>query len=466
MRSIICQAFIVFLLLASFAQAANKPNLLFVIADDCTFRDIGCYGGQAHTPNIDGLAGEGVRMTHCFQTAPMCSPTRHNIYTGQYPVKTGAYPNHTSTYGYVNNITHYLKPLGYRVALSGKTHIGPRNLFPFEYSVANKNPDMQAIDELMAECSKSKTPFCLFACSNEPHSPWNKGDSSRYPPQDVKLPPYLADTPEVRDAFSRYLAEITFYDGQVGQLLELLDKHELAQDTLVMVVSEQGNSFPFAKWTCYDNGLQSAMIVRWPGQIEPGSVSDAMVEYVDVTPTFVELAGGELAAELDGKSMVEVLRGNAQEHKEFVYGVMTTRGIINGNDSYPIRSIRNRNHKLILNLNNGEPFTNACTKSREYQSIVRAAETGDLKAKQVVQRYQNRPAIEFYDVIADPLEMNNLADSSAHQQTIKQLKQQLYRWMESQGDRGAATELVANQHKQANQNQTRKRNQNRKQPKQ
>ncbi|MDF1842720.1 MAG: sulfatase-like hydrolase/transferase [Rubripirellula sp.] len=462
MRSIICQAFVAFLLLASFAQAANKPNLLFVIADDCTFRDIGCYGGQAHTPNIDGLAGEGVRMTHCFQTAPMCSPTRHNIYTGQYPVKTGAYPNHTSTYGHVNNITHYLKPLGYRVALSGKTHIGPRNLFPFEYSVANKNPDMRAIDELMAECSKSKTPFCLFACSNEPHSPWNKGDASRYPPQDVKLPPYLADTPEVRDAFSRYLAEITFYDRQVGQLLELLDKHELAQDTLVMVVSEQGNSFPFAKWTCYDNGLQSAMIVRWPGQIEPGSVSDAMVEYVDVTPTFVELAGGKLPAELDGKSMVEVLRGNAQEHKEFVYGVMTTRGIINGNDSYPIRSIRSRNHKLILNLNNSEPFTNACTKSREFQSIVRAAETGDLKAKQVVQRYQNRPAIEFYDVIADPLEMNNLADSSAHQQTIKQLKQQLYRWMESQGDRGAATELVANQHKQPNQNQARKRKQPRK----
>ncbi|MEE2935506.1 MAG: sulfatase-like hydrolase/transferase, partial [Planctomycetota bacterium] len=181
MRSIICPVFVVSSLLASFAQAANKPNLLFVIADDCTFRDIGCYGGQADTPNIDSLAGEGMRMTHCFQTAPMCSPTRHNIYTGQYPVKTGAYPNHTSTYGYVNNITHYLKPLGYRVALSGKTHIGPRNLFPFEYSVANKNPDMQAIDDLMAECSKSKTPFCLFACSNEPHSPWNKGDASQYP---------------------------------------------------------------------------------------------------------------------------------------------------------------------------------------------------------------------------------------------------------------------------------------------
>jgi len=107
--------------------AADKPNLVFIIADDCTFRDIGCYGGQAHTPNIDNLATEGMRFTHCFQAAPMCSPTRHNIYTGQYPVKSGAYPNHTFAKDDVKSIVQYLKPLGYRVALSGKKHIGPKN---------------------------------------------------------------------------------------------------------------------------------------------------------------------------------------------------------------------------------------------------------------------------------------------------------------------------------------------------
>ncbi len=441
-------------------SAAGKPNLLFIIADDCTFRDIGCYGGQAHTPNIDRLASEGMRMTHCFQTAPMCSPTRHNIYTGQYPVKTGAYPNHTQTYAHVKNITDYLKPLGYRVALSGKTHIGPRDRFVFEYSGKQNNPDMQAVDQLMSECAESQTPFCLFACSNEPHSPWDKGDASRYPPDQVQLPPYLADTPEMRDAFSRYLAEISYYDDQVGQLLALLTKHQLAESTLVMVVSEQGNSFPFAKWTCYDNGLQSAMIVRWPGHVQPGSVSDAMVEYVDVTPTFVDIAGGELAPELDGKSMVDLLEGKVQEHKQYVYGVMTTHGIINGNDSYPIRSIRSRQYKLILNLNHNQPFTNACTSSREFESFRRAAESGNLHARQVVERYQHRPAIELYDVVADPLEQTNLAESPGYQQTIRELTQQLHQWMESQGDRGAATELVANQHKQGE----RKQNKQRKSP--
>lgn len=444
-------AFLCTIMLASLSLQANaadtRPNILFVIADDCTFRDLGCYGGQASTPNIDRLANEGMRMTHCFQCAPMCSPTRHNIYTGQYPVKTGAYPNHTQTFDNVRNITHYLKPLGYRVALSGKTHIGPQQLFKFEYSGEKNNPDMAAIDTMISECAASSTPFCIFACSNEPHSPWNKGDASQYPVADVKLPPYLADTPEVRDCFSRYLAEITYYDDQVGQLLSLLKKHDRIEDTLVVVVSEQGNSFPFAKWTCYDSGLQSAMIVRWPGHVKPASTTDAMLEYVDITPTLVDVAGGELDNTLDGKSFADVLAGKTNQHKEHVFGLMTTKGIINGNASYPIRSIRSRTHKLILNLQPDQLFTNACTKSKEFKSIVAAADAGDEQAKWVVKNYQHRPAVEFFDVLNDPLEMHNLADHPEHQGTIADLKSELAAWMKSQGDSGIETELKANSHK-------------------
>ena len=102
-----------------------NPNFVFIIADDCTFRDIGCYGGQAKTPNIDKLATEGMQFSRCFQAAPMCSPTRHNLYTGIYPVKSGAYPNHTFVKEGIKSVAHYLKPQGYRVVLSGKTHINP-----------------------------------------------------------------------------------------------------------------------------------------------------------------------------------------------------------------------------------------------------------------------------------------------------------------------------------------------------
>ena len=92
------------------------------------------YGGQAKTPNLNQLAKQGLKFTRCFQTAPMCSPTRHNIYTGLYPVRSGAWPNHTCVYPGTKSIAHYLKDSGYRVALSGKTHISPRESFPFEYS--------------------------------------------------------------------------------------------------------------------------------------------------------------------------------------------------------------------------------------------------------------------------------------------------------------------------------------------
>lgn len=423
--------------------AASRPNLVFVIADDCTFRDIGCYGGQAHTPHIDHLVTEGMKFNRCFQAAPMCSPTRHNIYTGLYPVKTGAYPNHTFAKAGTKSIAHYLKPLGYRVALSGKKHIGPNSVFPFEYSGIKNNPDMDKVDQLFAECHDTDTPFCLFACSNEPHSPWNKGNASRYPPDKIQLPPYIADTPVVRENFSRYLAEITYFDGQVGQILTLLDKYGLSANTLVMVVSEQGNAFPFAKWTCYGNGLQSAMIVRWPGKVKPGTVTDAMVEYVDVTPTFIEAAGGTAPPALDGRSFVPVLTGIADQHKNYAYSIMTTRGIINGSDCYPIRSVRGLRYRLIWNLNSKAQFTNACTKADYFQSMVTAAEAGDAKAKELVNKYYFRPEFELYDCDSDPLELHNLANDPRHAQDLKELQAKLQQWMAAQGDRGIETELDA-----------------------
>ncbi|TWT81022.1 Choline-sulfatase [Planctomycetes bacterium CA13] len=430
----------------------EKPNLVFIIADDCTFRDMSVYGGQAHTPNIEKLASEGIKFERCFQAAPMCSPTRHNIYTGLYPVKSGAYPNHTHANPGVKSIVQYLKPLGYRVALSGKTHIGPREQFPFEYSSNQNNPDMNVIDTLFAESVENKKPFCLFACSNEPHSPWNKGDASVYPPESINLPPYIVDTPNVRQNFSRYLAEITYYDSQVGEIVAMLEKHGLANNTLLMVVSEQGNSFPFAKWTCYDNGLQSAMIVRWPGKVKPGTVTDAMVEYVDVTPTFIDAAGGEPIDGLDGKSFSAVLKGKTDRHKEFTYGIMTTRGIINGSDAYAIRSVRGQKYKLIKNLNHESKFTNAYTKSADFQSMVAKADAGDATARKLVNAYQQRPAIEFYDVQEDPLEMNNLADNPEFAQVIMGLSKKLDEWMIDQGDEGVATELRAFDHQRKGKN--------------
>lgn len=445
-KSIICSLVVVASMLNVGWTADSKPNFLFIIADDCTFRDIGCYGGQAYTPNIDRLASEGMKFNQCFQSAPMCSPTRHNIYTGLYPVKSGAYPNHTFVKDGTKSVVHYLKPLGYRVALSGKRHISPQASFPFEYSGKDNNPDMEAIDLLMSECKASDTPFCLFACSNEPHSPWNKGDASRYDPAKVKLPPYFVDTPETRDDMSKYLAEITYYDWQVGECLKLLEKHGVADNTLVVVVSEQGSSFPFGKWTCYDTGLQSACIARWPGRINAGSVSDALIEYIDILPTFVEAAGGESVSTLQGKSLLPVLSGKKDRHKDFVFGEMTTRGIINGSPYFGIRSVRSAEFKYIINFTPDVKFTNACTKSGAFVSWEQKADAGDEDAADKVRRYYHRPAEELYAVSEDTFEWHNLANDPKFAEVKAELRGQLDSWMLAQGDNGQETELAALDH--------------------
>ena len=437
-------------------DVTKQPNFLFIIADDCTHRDIGCYGGQAKTPNIDQLAKEGMRFTQCFQAAPMCSPTRHNIYTGLYPVKSGAYPNHTFAKDGTKSIVHYLKPHGYRVALSGKTHIAPKEVFAFEYS-GGKNPDLKAVDKLFEESDKSGTPFCLFACSNEPHTPYTMGDPSKYDAAKLKLPANFVDTLETRAEYVKYLAEISYYDWQVGECLRLLDKHGHADNTLVVVVSEQGSSFPFAKWTCYDSGLQSAMIARWPGKIGAGTISDAMVEYVDVLPTFLNAAALDRPGVLDGRSFLPVLTGKETKHKDFVFGLMTTRGINNGSDQFGIRSVRSGKYKYIVNLTPEITFKNACVKLPSFVSWKKKAAAGDPFAAEVVRRYEHRPAEELYDVTQDTLEWKNLADDPELAEAKAELKNQLASWMKAQGDKGVQTEMEALEHQGRNRKRSSKR---------
>lgn len=444
-----------------------KPNLVFIIADDCTYLDLEVYGGQAKTPNLKRFAAEGMTFSRCFQAAPMCSPTRHNIYTGIYPVKSGAYPNHTFVYPGTRSIGHYLKKADYRVALSGKTHIGPREAFPFEYSNDFKDNDpfadnpYPALDRLIAESKEAGTPFCIFACSNEPHTPYTRGDPSQYPPDSLELPPSFVDTPETRGAFSKYLAEITYYDAQCGALLDLLERYQVADDTLVMIVSEQGSAFPFAKWTCYELGLASGLVARWPGRIEPGSKSDALVEYVDVAPTFLEAAGVEAPATMDGASFLGVLTGAATEHKAYTYGIQTTRGIINGSETFGIRSCGTRTHRYIRNLTPEIKFTNAVTRKGGdkidfWTSWTRKAAEGDAHAIAMVEKYHHRPAEELYSVVDDPHCLTNLIDDPDLQGIRADLSAKLDQWMKSQGDQGAETEAIAHTRQGKNRNKGKK----------
>ncbi|MHB8897308.1 MAG: sulfatase family protein [Thermoguttaceae bacterium] len=427
------------------SMATSRPNYLVILADDCTYRDLEVYGGQAKTPHLNRLASEGMKFTRCFQAAPMCSPTRHCLYTGLYPVKSGAYPNHTMAYDWVRSIAHYLQPAGYRTYLSGKTHINPRSVFPFDYSArgGDGNPDPEAFEAALCRSSETKTPFLFIAASHEPHTPWNKGDASAYPPASLKLPPVLVDSFDTREGFSKYLAEITYFDSQVGELLAILDEHGQRETTLVIVLSEQGNSLPFAKWTCYDVGLASACIVRWPGKVRPGSLSEAMIEYVDVVPTFLDAAGVPQSDVLDGRSFLPVLTGECTTHKTYVFGLQTTRGIINGSDHFGIRAVRDARYRYIRNLTPEATFQNAATQDSTFKTWQRMAAEGDQHAQRLVHDYQHRPAEELYDCDTDPWNRINLIADEDMATVREALRARLDAWMQQQGDEGQATEMKA-----------------------
>ena len=115
------------LLFAALATAGGErrtpPNILFFLADDCSYLDLELYGGPAKTPHINKLAASGMTFNRCYQAASMCSPTRHCLYTGLYPVRSGAYPNHARAYENVRSIAHYLSQGGYRVGVAGKSKI-------------------------------------------------------------------------------------------------------------------------------------------------------------------------------------------------------------------------------------------------------------------------------------------------------------------------------------------------------
>ena len=431
-------------------ELETKPNFVFILADDCTHWDIACYGSvDSKTPNIDKLAEEGIKFNRCYQAAPMCSPTRHNIYTGLYPIKSGAYPNHTMVKEGTQSIVHYLKPLGYRVAQSGKRHINPASSFPFEYLGKKGNPEFDKVEAFLREVKSTKDPFALMLCSNEPHTPWNKGDASQFDKNAVSLPPNFVDTSETREAYCNYLAEINYLDGQVGTAMALLKKYDFDDNTLVIFASEQGNSFPFAKWTLYEAGVKSALIARMPNNIEAGMVSEVIIEYADILPTFIEMAGGEIPNDLDGKSLVPIFKNPNQSIKEYSFSLHTTRGINNGSEYYGIRSVVDENYRYIWNLTPEAMFKNNINNRVKidawYQSWVDAART-DKNAERLILNYKKRPKEELYDIKNDKWCLNNLAGNPGFSIIKKELQQELLAWMKSCGDEGQKTELEARLH--------------------
>tara|TARA_B100000925_G_scaffold18517_1_gene12764 strand:+ start:11223 stop:12329 length:1107 start_codon:yes stop_codon:yes gene_type:complete len=345
---------------------------------------------------------------------------------------------------------HHLGPLGYRVGLAGKVHVKPKKVFPFEEidgfdSNCVRNPtrphQLSGISEFIGR--DQQKPFCLVVALVEPHVPWVMGDASQYPPATIKLPPNLADTPRTRQDFSAYLAEITYMDGQVGEILKVLEESGKANDTLVLFTSEQGSQFPGCKWTNWDTGIHTGLIARWPEKIEGGRTTDAVVQYADILPTLLTLAGGDCNGKpYDGRSFAGVLRGEETSHRQYAYGLHNN---IPEGPRYPIRTVTDGEWRYIRNLLPEEIYiekhlmgikgTGAL--NNPYWATWLRDSWNNPHTYKVVRRYMRRPAEQLYHTAEDPYEMSNLAGTPEFSEIQKKLSMELDRWMKRQGDPGA-----------------------------
>lgn len=430
------------------AQSTEKPNIIVIMADDLDSRQLSCYGGQnLKTTHIDQLASEGMKFNTMIASEAMCIPTRASLLTGLYPVKHGAYQNHKPVNRDLKSVVHYLNDLGYRVGLTGKDHMTkPRSVFPFDLVDGFEPNCVASTDEYFLDSVRNyvlqKEPYCLFVMSINPHTPWTVGDPGEFDPDELVLPAHWVDTELTRSEFQKYLAEVRRLDNQVGDIMNLLEETGTAGNTIVIFLGEQGPQFPGGKWTLYDNGQKSSMIVKWPGNVPPGTETDAIVQYEDITPTLVDIVGGEPIAGLDGRSFKQVLSKKEMQHRDVAYGIHNN---IPEGPAYPSRSVRDLHYKLIWNLTPDSSYyikymLNTDNEKLAWTSWVdRAAH--DEHAKVLTERIVKKPAIEFYDIAKDPDELENLAGEPKYQALVQSYLAKLQEWMDVQGDKGAALDV-------------------------
>ncbi|EDM35344.1 heparan N-sulfatase [Pedobacter sp. BAL39] len=430
----------------------SKPNIVIIMSDDLDSRQLSCYGGKnLQTTNIDALAAEGMKFQQTMCSEAMCVPTRASLFTGLYPMRHGSFQNHKPVYDTgLQSICQYLKAQDYRVALTGKDHsTKPQSVFPFEIvkgfqkDCVSPNDDYQ-LDSIRSYITrKNADPFCLFIMSINPHAPWVSGDASEFDPDKVILPAHMVDTKSVRAIYCKYLAEVRRLDNQVGDVRKLLKETGQDENTIFIFLGEQGPQFPGGKWTLYDNGLRSSMIVKWPGKVKANVTTDAIVQYEDITPTLVDIAGGKAIKDLDGRSFLNVLTGKSNSHRTEAFGIHNN---IPEGTPYPMRSVRDQRYKLVMNLLSDQPYyikymMNPANKNSYWNEWVSLSDSS-AKVKYLVDRITTRPRVELYDLQKDPDELNNIAGDGKNEQLVNGYETKLKKWMEQQGDEGAAVDHV------------------------
>lgn len=426
----------------------SQPNILVFHCHDLG-QHLGCYGvPTVRTPNIDRLAGEGVRFRRAFCTAPQCSPSRASLFTGRYPHENGVMGlTHArfawDLYPEEKHLAGLLREAGYATTAVGVTHETRRPMEAMGYDERHGGKRAEDVADTTIEVLEKRAaddrPFFLYAGTFEPHrivaenEHGYMGFLGNYLSPDeagsVAVPGYLRDDEGTRRELAEIQGAIEYVDTHFGRVLEAVERLGLSDDTLVLFTSDHGLAMPRAKCTCYDPGLEVPLVLRLPGREgwNGGLVRSEMIPNVDVFTTLCELGGAAVPEAVRGRSFVPLLDGEAYTPNEAVFSEMTYHQYYD-----PMRAIRTERHKLIVYFSAAPGFMD-CSQSWRPRASPRVPEEPALAY---------HPDVELYDLQADPWEQNNLAEDPAHEAVRQDLLRRLREHLRETDDpilRGAIT---------------------------
>lgn len=418
-------------------QSGPRPNVLWLISED-TSPDLGCYGNTSvKTPYLDELAGQGARYTHAFATAPVCSASRSAFMTGMYQTAIGAH-NHRShrNDGYAlpepaELITEYFRRAGYFVSnCAGLNYKRPGKID------WNFTESPNAFDGTDWSQRRPDQPFFAQINFSLTHRGFKRDERNPIDPEQVELPPYYPDHPLARRDWADYLESIQSLDTEIGVALTWLEKEGLADNTIVMYFGDHGRPHVRDKQWLYEGGIHIPLIVRWPGHIAAGTVTEDLVSSIDFAPTVMSLAQIRPPSHLQGHAFL----GDRKKVRKYVFAARDRCD----ETVDRIRCVRSERYKYIRNYYPDRPYTQFNAYKKLQCPVMTLLQVLDRQGKLAPEQAQfmapTRPREELYDVQQDPFELHNLADSDNHRRILREHSAKLDEWIEATHDQGEIPE--------------------------
>lgn len=412
---------------------SERPNILWIVADDLG-TDLGCYGEEhVRTPNLDGFAAEGTRYSNFFTVTAVCSPSRSALITGMYPVSIDAHQHRTQ---FKKPLPAPVEPVTYLFRKAGYF------TFNGDFSDSEK-PGKQdynfTADSLYdgthwSQCPEGM-PFFGQVQIYYPHRPFRRDTLYPVDPGKLQIPPYYPDHPITRKDWAMYLEFIQLLDREFGTVMNDLERDGLLSNTIIFFFGDQGRPHVRAKQFMYDGGIHTPLIIRFPDQEGKGIVSDRLISNIDVPATSLQLAGIPLPGYMQGIDFL----GPESKPRDYIYAMRDRRD----ETVDRIRAVRSKEFKYIRNFYPDLPYTqfNAYKKFRypvlTLMEVMK--EEGRLTEVQSAFMAPHRPAEELYDVIEDPFEIRNLARNPAYEGVMTSYREVMNEWLQKY-DRGTYPE--------------------------